>query len=86
MKLIKITFSYDEGWQKECKKNGITKTDIAMVNIDHIISISKWEGRLLHKGRNGTMIKTINNCKYVDDRAYDDFIKFLNQNYHIKTK
>jgi len=79
MKLIEISFSCDEGWQKECKKNGIIKTTIAMVNVDHIVSISKWEGKLLHEGRKGTLIKTIDNGKYVDDRTYDDFMKFLNQ-------
>ena len=78
MKLIKITFSYDEGWQNECKRNGITKTNVAMVNIDHIVSISKWQGKLLHEGRKGTLIKTIDNSKFIDDRQYDEFMEFLN--------
>ena len=78
MKLIQITFSFDEGLQKECKKNGITKTTMAMVNVEHIVSISKWEGQLLHEGRKGTKVVTINNSSFVDDRPYDEFMEFLN--------
>ena len=78
MRLIEITFSYDEGWQKECKKNGIIKTNIAIVNVDHIVSITEWEGQLLHQGRIGTKIATINNGKFVDDRPYNEFMDYLN--------
>ena len=78
MKLIEITFSYDEGWQKECTRNGLTKTTTAMVNVDHIVSITRWEGQLLHQGRVGTKIVTINNGKFVDDRPYDEFMECLN--------
>jgi len=78
MKLIEITFSYDEGWQKECTRNGITKTNTAMVNVDHIVSITEWHGQLLHQGRVGTKIVTINNGKFVDDRPYDEFMNYLN--------
>ena len=49
-----------------------------MVNVDHIVSISKWEGKLLHEGRKGTQIKTIDNSKFIDDRPYEDFMEFLN--------
>jgi len=78
MKLIEITFSFDEGWQKKCERNGITKTTKALVNIAHIVSISEWEGTLLHEGRRGTKVVTINNDKFVDDRHYDEFVECLN--------
>jgi hypothetical protein len=83
MKLIEITFTYDEGWQKECKKNGVMKISRSAINVDEIVSISVWHGELLHEGRVGTKIKTINGSSHVDDRRYDEFIDILQRHFKI---
>ena len=83
MKLIEITFTYDEGWQNECKKNGVMKTSRSAINVDEIASISAWHGTLLHEGRVGTKIITTNGKSHVDDRRYDEFIDILQRHFKI---
>jgi hypothetical protein len=83
MKLIEITFTYDEGWTKECKKNGVIKTSRSAINVDEISSISVWHGTLLHEGRIGTKIITTNGKSHVDDRSYDEFTDILKMHFKI---
>jgi hypothetical protein len=79
MKLIEMNFTYDEGWQMRCERNGVMKTSTKLISVDKIVSISKWEGTLLHEGRSGTQVRTIDGRTHVDaDRSHEDFLKLLN--------
>jgi len=80
MKLIEITFSYDEGWQRECTRNGVIKTSRKLISMDKIVSIAGWKGTLLHEGRSGTEVKTIDGKSHVDDRSYEEFIEYIELN------
>lgn len=77
MKTIETTFSYDEGMNLNCKRSGIIKISRSTINVDHIVSISPWEGKLIYEGRQGTQIKDINGKTHLDDRTYDDFLSYI---------
>ena len=77
MKFIETVFSYDEGMSKECKRNGIIKQSRHTINVQHIVSYTEWVGKLIHEGKTGTQIIDINGNKYIDERSYNDFIKYL---------
>ena len=79
MRLIEITFTYDEGWQQKCERNGVMKTSRKTINVDEIVSVSEWEGQLLHQGRVGTKVLTSDGKSHVDDRTYDQFLALLNE-------
>ena len=77
MKTIETSFWYDEGHQKECKRNGVIKHSKHTINIDHIVSISKWVGQLLHEGRTGTKIVVVGGREYIDDRSYEEIVSLI---------
>jgi hypothetical protein len=77
MRTIETSFQYDEGHQRECKRNGVIKYSKHTINLEHIVSITKWVGTLLHEGRTGTQITDVNGKKYIDDRPYEEVISLL---------
>jgi len=77
MRTIETSFQYDEGHQKECKRNGVIKYVTHTINVDHIVSVTKWIGQLLHEGRVGTQITDVNGKKYIDDRPYEEMVLLL---------
>jgi len=81
MKLIEMNFTYDEGWQRECQRNGVIMTSTKLISMDKIVSISRWNGTLLHEGRSGTQVKTIDGRTHIDaDRSYEEFIEYIKLN------
>jgi hypothetical protein len=56
-------------------------TSTKLISIDKIVSISKWKGTLLHEGRSGTQVKTIDGSTHIDaDKSYEEFIEYIKLN------
>lgn len=77
MRTFETSFQYDEGHQRECVRNGVIKHQKHTINLDHIVSVSEWNGTLLHEGRTGTQIVDVNGKKYLDDRPYEEVLQLL---------
>ena len=55
----------------------LDSANIAVTDNQYIVSITEWVGKLIHEGKTGTQIIDINGNKYIDERSYNDFIKYL---------
>ena len=78
-KFIEISFSYDQGLQKNCVRSGEIMIAKKLISIDKISFIKSWEGELLHKGRTGVEIHTVDGRKHIDERSYEVFSILLDK-------
>lgn len=75
MRFLEIsTPSFDEGYHKNMKRNGVTKSIIRHINVHEISSIQHYIGELLHQGWNGSKIKMKNGDAFIDYRLPNELI------------
>lgn len=78
-KFIEISFSCDKGLLDNCGRTGEIVTTKKLINIDKISFVKNWVGDLIHKGRFGTEIHTVDGYKHIDERTYQEFTNLLNK-------